>query len=281
MQDYFPESGDSPLLDKRSDRKIILLVGGTSETAPLAEQLALAGFRVLVSVATEVPLNLGNHPHIEARTGPLDGEGLESIILSRSVKAVVDASHPYASEIRLNTRAVTEKLGMPLFTWIRPPAARHEDPSIDYAKDHEDAARRACSVGRPVLLTTGSRNLIPYVREASRAGVDLVARVIPSEESVRACRQAGIREDRIIYGRGPFTLEENRSAIRRFGIGVLVTKDSGAAGGFREKIAAAIKEETAVIVIRRPEGTASGSFASLEDLVQIVVRTLGSDSQSI
>ncbi len=250
--------------------EIVLLVGGTSETAPLAERLAAAGFRVLVSVATEVPLNSGTAPLIERRCGPLDRDGLESLILDREVKAVVDASHPYASEVRLNARRVADKLGIPYFTWIRPPAAQPEDAFIDYAADHEEAALNACSFGKTVLLTTGSRHLVPYVREASKAGVDLVARVIPSDESIDACRNAGIREDKIISGRGPFTLEENRAAIRQFSVGVLVTKDSGVAGGFREKIEAAHAEGTRVIVIRRPDETAAGTFESLDVLVRAV-----------
>ncbi len=34
---------------------MILLIGGTSETAPLAEALAGAGFKILVSTATTSP----------------------------------------------------------------------------------------------------------------------------------------------------------------------------------------------------------------------------------
>ncbi len=252
------------------DKHTLLLIGGTSETAPLAKGLAREGFRVLVSSATKVPLDLGSDPHIERRSGCLDMVGLQSLLEDRSVIAVVDASHPYAQEIRANAQRVSEKLGIPYFSWIRPPASHLAEVPMDYADSHEEAARKACSLGTPVLLTTGSGNLIPYVREASRTGVALVARVLDSADSVKACIAAGLSADRITWGRGPFTVEENLDVIRRFQIGVLVTKDSGAAGGFPEKIAAARIEACRVVVIRRPEKTAVGPFKSLEELVDAV-----------
>ncbi|MBF0509675.1 MAG: precorrin-6A/cobalt-precorrin-6A reductase [Deltaproteobacteria bacterium] len=43
---------------------MILLIGGTSETASFAEALAAAGFDVLVSTATDVALEVGRHPRI-------------------------------------------------------------------------------------------------------------------------------------------------------------------------------------------------------------------------
>ena len=40
---------------------MILLLGGTSSTAEIALGLAAAGYRVLVSQATDVPLDVGRH----------------------------------------------------------------------------------------------------------------------------------------------------------------------------------------------------------------------------
>jgi precorrin-6A/cobalt-precorrin-6A reductase len=109
-----------------------------------------------------------------------------------------------------------------------------------------------------VLLTTGSRNLAPYVEAARGTGIPLVVRVLDFPESLEACRLAGIPEDRIITGRGPFSLEENLAVIRRFGIGVIVTKDSGRVGGVEAKIDAARLTHCKVIVIRRPEMPTTG-----------------------
>ena len=139
---------------------MILLIGGTSETAPLAEALAVAGFKVLVSTATQVPLDVGKHPNIASRSGILDGEGMAQLAAERGVHAIVDASHPYSLVAHANAKKVALDMSIPYFRWMRPPAAK-DGAAIFFARTHELAARTACSFSRPVFLTTGSRNIIP------------------------------------------------------------------------------------------------------------------------
>lgn len=252
---------------------MILLLGGTSETAPLAQVLAERGFHVLVSTATDVPLDVGIHPRLERRTGPLDSKSMVELAVEKGVRIILDASHPYASAARKNALEAARRLGIPYLTWVRP-TVTHGDDSLHVAPDHESAARIACSFGKAVLLTTGSRNLVPYAREAEAEGVALVARVLPHESSLEACRKAGIPEGNVITGRGPFSMEENRSAIRQFGIGVIVTKDSGEAGGVPAKIEAAGKEGCEVVVVGRPAETSAMTFSDLGELVEAVARLL-------
>ena len=129
--------------------------------------------------------------------------------------------------------------------------------------------------GRPVLITTGSRNLAPYAEAAHRTGIPLTVRVLDAPESLAACRAAGIGDDQVIADRGPFTLEENLAAIRRFGIGVLVAKESGQAGGLDAKLSAARETNCQVIVLSRPKSPNSNLafespaalIAALQDLV--------------
>ncbi len=252
---------------------MILLLGGTSETAPLALALAGRGFRVLVSTATDVPLDVGAHLLLDKRTGPLDSESMAALAVEKEARVIVDASHPYASAARANAREAARRLGIPYLTLVRPTVI-HGDDSLHVAPDHESAARVACSFGKAVLLTTGARNLVPYTREAKANGVALTARVLPHESSLEACRKAGIPETNVITGRGPFSVEENRSAIRQFNIGVIVTKDSGEAGGVPAKIEAAREEGCQVVVVGRPAEAAEATFSDLGELVAAVTRLL-------
>ena len=79
---------------------MILLLGGTGDSAEIALGLAGVGYRVLVSQATDVPLDAGRHARIESRCGPLDESGLADLVAGRKIRAVVDATHPYAVTIR-------------------------------------------------------------------------------------------------------------------------------------------------------------------------------------
>jgi precorrin-6A/cobalt-precorrin-6A reductase len=109
----------------------------------------------------------------------------------------------------------------------------------------------ACAAGRTILLTIGSQHLAPYISEAALHGCRLVARVLAVPESIAACRRAGMADRDVIAARGPFSIEENLSVLRQFAIEVLVTKDSGTAGGLPAKIAAAEREHCEIVLIRR------------------------------
>ena len=294
---------------------MILLIGGTSETAPLASGLAEVGYAVLVSMATDALLDIGDHPRISRRAGRLDEEGMVALGKEKGIRAIVDAAHPYAVAAHAAAHSAAKRLGIPCLVFRRPEALTPESgrrpnavpvdgaapilekgfpgssagtasiPSIDapfkiaghrltspvespagaeagrikpsespvrFAADHAEAAEMAFAEGRPVLLTTGSRNLAPYAEAARRTGVPLAVRILDAPESLATCRAAGIPEIRIIAGRGPFSVEENLAAIRRFGIGVIVTKESGRAGGIEAKLAAADQANCRLIILRRP-----------------------------
>jgi precorrin-6A/cobalt-precorrin-6A reductase len=254
---------------------MILLIGGTSETGPLASGIAGAGYAVLVSTATAVPLEIGAHPRISRRTGRLAAEGLAALGKEKGIRAIVDAAHPYAAAIHAAARTAAEHLGIPCLVFRRPeglsdPAlSKTAGEKIRFTADHAQAAALAFADGRPVLLTTGSRNLAPYVAESRRTGVPLAVRVLDAPESLVACRAAGIAAERTIAERGPFSIEENLAAIRRFGIGVVVTKESGRAGGLGAKLAAAREARCLAIIIKRPDLPATDLiFESPDSLLQ-------------
>jgi len=119
---------------------MVLLFGGTSDTAPIAEALAAAGYRVLVSTATDAPLAIGSHPAIGRRFGRLDALGMRRLIAEKSLEAIVDASHPYAVELRETAAGVARELCLPYFAFLRPSAPLEGAISVS---DHAAAARVA------------------------------------------------------------------------------------------------------------------------------------------
>lgn len=252
---------------------MILLLGGTSETASIAEALASAGHRVLVSTATDIPMNIGCHPNITRRHGRLLESDMASLIHRSGILAIVDATHPYAVQARRTAERVAAESGIEYVTFIRP-AALPASADVRVALTHQEAAAIAFSCGPPVLLTIGCNNLAPYCAEARRTGGALMVRILPYPASMDACRRAGMSDDQIICGRGPFSLEENRRHILDFNIGVLVTKDSGAAGGGKEKIDAARQEGCSVVVVARPPQPSPRSFCEVRELVEGVTQRI-------
>ena len=171
-------------------RKMILLLGGTSETAPLAEALAGQGFSVLVSTATDIPLDIGNHPAVRRRTGLLDETAAyPASSLKKKFARWSTLTHPYAEAIGPLARKVAGQLQLPYFRWLRPEALSGSSEILT-AADHGEAAAVAFSFGAPVLLTIGSKNLEPYVRESRRTGLPVIARVLDHPDSRTACRKS-------------------------------------------------------------------------------------------
>lgn len=253
---------------------MILLLGGTSETAPLASALLETGHPVLVSTATDATLVLPDHPRLQRRHGRLDAAAMADLMRQWGVRVLIDAAHPYASQAQTQAQQAAAALDLPYLRWERPSSDFNDYP-VTWAEDHEHAAALACADGRPVLLTTGSRHLAPYVAQARLTGTRLRARVLPHDESRHAVEQAGLAPDEIIWGKGPFSVDSNRLHIRRHDIGVLVTKDSGKAGGVPDKLLAAKMEQCLVIAVQRPDvSTTVPRFHNLPALIRALAEVL-------
>lgn len=252
---------------------MILLLGGTSETASIADGLAGAGYRVLVSCATDMALDTGCHQNVIRRSGALDTKGLALLIKAERIFLLIDATHPYATDIHSSAYEAAKISGIPCLAYIRP-EERHHDKNIVRVGGHQIGARRAFAFGKPVLLTIGVKHIAPYSKESKRTGVPVVVRVLPEPSSIGACRLQGIPEECIIGKRGPFSVGENRDVIRKHSVGVLVTKESGRAGGISQKTEAARLEGCTVVLVERP-AIACGEriFHDIETLIAYTART--------
>ena len=253
---------------------MILLLGGTGETAAIAAELAKNGHSVLVSTATDTSLDVGRHELIARRIGRLDVKSICSIVEADDICVIVDATHPFATAASDTVKEASGIAGIPFVTFLRP-HVQYDYENIDYAKDHADAAVKAFADGKPVLLTSGSRNLLQYVELSKKKNVKLFARVLPHPESEAACRAAGLPEKNVIFQRGPFSVEQTVDLIKKFGIGTVVTKDSGKEGGVFEKVEAARVTGCRIVMVQRPKTVTENSFESAKTLAAGVNDLLG------
>ena len=266
----------------------ILLFGGTTEGRELSEELACQGHDVTLCVATKLgeavmtghpvpatdtlnhqqpstyscaempPAALKQVPErIRILTGRKDEAQMETLIRSGSYDLCVDATHPYAVLASKSISGACRRTGLPYLRYLREeaPAAWKDFPGLitaDSAGDAADILSGADFRNDRILLTTGSKEAGAYARlDMGR----LYIRILPSAESRRICLQAGFAEDHIISAMGPFSEEENLRLMRQLQITLLVTKESGRAGGFPEKLSAARRLGVRVLVIRRPPET--------------------------
>ena len=225
----------------------VLLFSGTTEGKELAIRLANAGVETCVSVASEVGAR-SMPTDIAALTtivGPLTFE--QKLALFADFDVIVDATHPFAESISHHVAQAAEAAGKLLIRVLREPS---DTKGCLLAPTLEEAVR-LIGADDIVLTTTGSKQIGAYAVLPGFAK-RVYARVLDDEASVVSCHEAGLADDHIIAKRGPFSVEDNLADIDRFGITAMVTKDSGAAGGFPQKVEACRARNITCIVIARP-----------------------------
>lgn len=228
-----------------------LIFGGTSEGRELWEFCSGAGIPAVLSVATDYGEELVHPSGGEVHVGRMNSEEMQNFFQRENITQVVDATHPHAVEVTENIRKACRDAGLPCLRLLREEGELPDYSGIIRCRDAAEAAQQLDSMPGQVLLTTGSKELKLFAGISDFAE-RVYARVLPLEDSIRACREAGLPSARILAEQGPFSKEWNLLVLKEKQIRILVTKDSGLRGGFREKIEAARDLKINVLVIRRP-----------------------------
>ena len=237
--------------------KELLLFGGTAEGRELAEWLLGRGISCTVCVAT--PYGQALLPAgVQVHTGRMEAEEMAALMVSRPYACVVDATHPYAVEVTANIRAAAQAAGLPLFRLVRDGGEAEGDWLT--ARDMGQAAALAGKLEGNILLTTGSKELEAFAPLAGRC----YPRVLPALDSLGRCLELGFPQKNILCMQGPFTRQLDLALIRQYHIRIVVSKATGAAGGFWEKAAAAREGGCALIVVARPGHEAGLTLAQLK-----------------
>lgn len=228
----------------------LCVFAGTTEGRELVEFLCGQNLSVTACVATEYGQTLltpRENLTISARR--LTRDEMEALFSRENFDMVIDATHPYASVVTENIAAACEKAGVRYQRLLRAGGTAGEDavfvPDIPAAVEYLNGNEGT------ILLTTGSKELANYTGLTNFAD-RVYARVLPMEDSLRLCQRAGLKPAHILAMQGPFSVEMNVAMVKSVGAKYLVTKDSGAAGGFDEKITAAREAGATLVVIGRP-----------------------------
>ena len=229
--------------------KKVLVFAGTTEGRELAELLADSNIKCSVCVATDYALELMNDKRLDVHCGRLTEEEMEVLMRDGSFDVVVDATHPYAQIVSQNVRQAADKESISLIR-LRRSTESAEEGFVSFKTHEECSAWLSFQTGN-ILLTTGSKDLGSYAKNETIKN-HLFVRVLPGEESIRLCTANGITGRQIIAMQGPFSAQMNECILREYSIDWMVTKISGHAGGFEEKVEAAKKAGVGVCAILPP-----------------------------
>jgi precorrin-3B C17-methyltransferase len=116
----------------------------------------------------------------------------------------------------------------------------------------DDAAELAMRFGQRIFLATGSKDLVSFIKADGAAERQWFVRLAPDPQHLQLAIDAGVPRANLIAMQGPFSQAANETLWRDWGIDCVVTKDSGDAGGYRAKAAAAAALGIPLIVVDRP-----------------------------
>ena len=259
--------------------KKVLIYAGTTEGRELAQELARERIYCDISVATEYGRQIMDEkisPYICILQGRMTAEQMRLKCENEQYLAVVDATHPFATEVSVNIRESLMGLDIPYFRLGREKIPGEEgerqagerqagerQAEEQQAEEQNYMARKyfqntaACvealkKTEGKIFLTTGSKELSAFCREET-IRKRLVVRVLPGMESLQECVRNGLEGRQIIAMQGPFSKEMNLAMIRQYQASVLVTKESGKTGGEDTKLAAAGEAQIPSYIILRPD----------------------------
>lgn len=205
---------------------------------------------------------------LRVHTGRLSAEEIASLIAKEHPAKVIDATHPYASSIRQNLKSACQIMGTPYLRVLR-----DAFPATDCVTFETMPGLISWLNSQPgIIFSMLGAKEATSLTAVSGFSKRVWLRVLPSIESLGACLDAGFPAKQIVCMQGPFSEEMNVAMLHAANADILVTKESGLAGGFPEKLAAAKKLSIQIAVLKRPRD--EYGFALQELLRQIEEGTL-------
>jgi precorrin-6A/cobalt-precorrin-6A reductase len=260
-------SGDNTdfFCETQSSSRRILILGGTGEGSELSKRLlGRADLTAVSSLAGRV--SQPRLPEGNVRVGGFGGlDGLTSYLARENIKAVIDATHPFAVRISQNAEIACKRLGVPLIALIRPSWTKTKDDLWQNVPDFEAAATRANSMGGRVFLSIGRQELGSFSK--CKDAWFLIRAIEEPTERLPP-------HHKILLQRGPFDLNAELQLLRDYSIDCVVSKDSGGLATYT-KIEAARSLRIPVVMISRPLKHTVPTVETLEAAVKELDRLLG------
>ena len=237
----------------------------------MAAELSQLGYRLIVSTVSDYGAELAAMalPGVEVRSGRQGVAARRSQLQQSGAVAIIDATHPFATEISSQLTQLSAELNVPYIRYERPVTALPR-----FAREASDMAAAACmaiEIGERIFLATGSKDLNTFLRQPGAEDREWFLRITPDGGSLELALKAGIPRSHICAMQGPFSTDFNLALWSVWGVDCVVTKESGEAGGFHSKAAAADKLGIPFIVVRRPQCSypvVVSDFNTLADLLE-------------
>ncbi len=247
----------------------ILILGGTAEARHLAG-LCCDRMGNQAEVITSLAGRTRSAQALPGtvRIGGFGGRnGLEDFLKQDGIRAVVDATHPFAVNISAHGAAAARAVGLPHIMLERPKWSLPKGLVMETVSRIEDAPMAFGKLASGnVLVTTGVRGLETF---GTCANIHFVIRQIEDHEGPLPFPGA-----EIIVQRPPYAREQEIALMRAHRIDTLLTKESGGTAT-EAKLLAAHELGVRVVLVERPPLPIGETASSVEEICVWLESKLG------
>lgn len=217
---------------------MILVFGGTTEGRKAVEVLeeGAQDHTYYYSTKTgEQDITLHNGQRIN---GALDAAAMLAFCREHSIRLIIDAAHPFASQLHQTIAEVSKTLHISVVRYDRiyPP----RDAEMEWIEDYNEIPRNI----RSLLATTGVQS-ISKLHYLETLGVKVFYRILNRESSIQLAHQQGVKDEQLCFYEDSKDIPIKADAI--------LLKESGLSGGFLEKVKAAKERGMRILILKRPE----------------------------
>ena len=255
-----------------------MVMAGTTEGVKIIAMIAsLENTHIIATTVTklggELAKSAGAH---EVISEALDKEGIEEIIKTKKIDLLIDATHPFAEDATRNAIKATNATGINYLRFERPsidfPANNHIH-SVDSFENAVSKVLKLIDTDNPRIFHLAGVMTLHYLTEVLNPK-NIVIRVLPSIYSVKKCLNLGLPAENIIAMQGIFSKDFNQVLMQEYDINIMITKESGDAGGTPSKIGAAQELGIPVVMVMRPivsELKKKTVFNNINDLLEEIL----------
>lgn len=246
----------------------LLILGGTGDGAEIAAAACVRfGDRLEVISALAGRTEAPARPPGRVRIGGFGGaDGLAAYLREESIDLVIDATHPFATNISENARIASVEAGTPRLVFDRAPWRPEAGDRWHTVPDIGAAADAVRDLGRRIFLTVGERALAHF---APVQDLWFLIRLIdPPRAPIPLPHRA------LTLGRGPFEVADERRLLQDHEIDLIVTRASGGEGT-QAKLIAARELGLPVVMIARPFAPEGESVSDVAGALDWIARQLG------
>ena len=225
---------------------MILIFGGTTEGRIAIQTLEEAGKTFYYSTkGDEQDVLLHNGIRLQ---GAMDAIEIETFCAQHHIKLLIDAAHPFATQLHETLEQVSVESNIPVIRFERIFPKRDEE-HITWCRDYDDAIEKIQKEKIFILLALTGVQTIGKLKPLWQNAC-CYFRILDRDSSRKLAREQGFSEKNLYY----YTPGEDEQVLmKQLHPEAILLKESGISGGFCEKVEAARQLGIRIFAICRPK----------------------------